>query len=752
MIKRSRIIAFVLIVGCLGGIFAWTVEPIMKNVSLGLDLQGGFEVQYQVDPAKEGQTINEEALKATASALNRRVDVLGVNDPSINIEGETIRVQLAGVKDADKARKILSTEANLTLRDYQDKVMLDGADFVENGAYAGYNDRNQICVFIKLKDASKFYNVTNEVYGKPDKALVIWLDFEEGVDSYATEKVKAKPKFISAPGVNDGPINSETATISGSFTIQEAQELSEILNAGALPTKLTEIYSTSVGAQFGKNALDQTMLAGIIALALVFAFMIYFYRFPGFLACITLTIYCYVMIFVFEKINGVLTLPGIAALILGVGIAVDANIIADERIKDELRKGRTVKAAFKEGNKHSIATIIDAHVTTLIVSIVLFIYGTSSVKGFATMLFISIIVGFCTAVYGTRGLMKLWVDSNFLNNRLGWLHVKKSQVLKLKDVNNDLDIPTRFDKYDFIKHSKKFFIVSLVLTVVGIGSLFISGLNTSIDFSSGSRIEVVSDKSVSVDVVKEKFDELGIKVDDAITADAGAGNESVIVRVKGELSQDQVLQVKSTMSSTFGHEPNISTVSSIIGKELAKNALISVLIASIGIIIYITIRFEWRMAIAAIVSLLHDAFFIVTVFSLIRFEVDLTFIAAVLTILGYSINDTIVTFDRIRENMKKAKKIRSKEEVARIANISIRQTLRRSINTVVTVILTVLAMLIFGSHAIFNFNFALLVGLMIGMYSSVLIAVPIWVFLKGKQVSKTGGIKTEPKKSIEGTV
>ena len=751
---RSRIIGFFLIVILLGGTFGFTAESIMKRIKLGLDLQGGFEVLYKVSPAEKGQKIDEKVLNSTASALDRRINVLGVSEPNISIEGKNrVRVQLAGVTDQAKARKILSTEANLTFRDFEDNVMLDGKDLKEGGSKVVFDSQtNQPIIQIKLRDADKFGEVTGAIKNKyPNNQLVICLDYEEGKDSYAAEKLKADPKYVSAPNC-DVVINSDSATISGSFTTDEAQELAEILNAGALPVKLKEIYSTSVGAKFGKDALNETMVAGVAALLAVFAFMIYFYRFPGLIASLTLTAYCYFMILIFDWMNGVLTLPGIAALILGVGIAVDANIIGDERVKDELLKGRSVKAAFKEGNKHSLATIIDAHVTTFLVGVVLFIYGTSSVKGFATMLVISIVVGFVTAVFGTRGLMSLWVNSDFFDNRLGWLHVKKKNILNLKDVEDDLNIPTKYDRFDFIKPIKYFFAASIIMTAIGVVALPTLGLNTGIDFSSGSRIEITSDQKLTVAGITKEIEGFDIKVEDAILA--GKGSKSAILRTKGVLSKSKIEDIKTSIKEKHGTEPNISTVSPTIGKELAKNALIAVAISSIGIILYVTIRFEWRMALAAIVSLLHDAFFIVTVFSIFRFEVDITFIAAVLTIIGYSINDTIVTFDRVRENMNKMKRVKTVEDLEFIANVSIRQTLGRSIKTVITVIITVVAMLIFGSQSIFNFNVALLVGLVIGMYSSVLIAVPLWVQMKKKELQKRGPINTakSKRKSIEGTV
>lgn len=748
MVKRSRILAFFLIVLVLGLTIAGTGSKIVNNIKLGLDLQGGFEVLYKVEPAKEGQKINDKALAATASALDRRINVLGVSEPIIQIEsGNRIRVQLAGVDDQEKAREILSTQANLTFRDVNDKVWLDGGDLKEGGASQNFDSQtNQPIVQVKLKDAKKFGKVTEEILKMaPNNQLAIWLDFEEGKDSYKKEAAKKDPKYISAPNVNT-VINSDTAVISGDFTVAEAKELASILNAGALPVKLDEIYSTSVGAKFGEEALNKTVVAGIVGILAIFIFMIAYYRFPGIIAVVTLSAYVYLVLVIFDWMNAVLTLPGIAALILGVGMAVDANIITNERIRDEIRKGRTIKAAFKEGNKNSLSTILDANLTTILAAAVLFFYGQSSVKGFATSLIVSILVSFITAVFGTRWIMALWIHSNLLDKRPGWFGVKKNEIHDLKEFKKDKYLPTKFDKWDFIKHGKKFFIFSAILTVIGIGSLIGFGLNLGIDFSSGSRIQINSDKDLSVEQLEKDLAKFDINAEDIVMA--GNDNKSAVVRTKDVFTKDEIAEVSTYFNSEYGHKPNVSTVSPTIGKELAKNAMIAVAIASVGIIIYASFRFEWRMALPSVLALLHDAFVIITVFSLFKIEVDLTFIAAILTIIGYSINDTIVTFDRIRENMKLKKRIKTQAEINEIINISIRQTLVRSINTVVTVLVTVIAMLFLGSEAIWTFNLGLLVGLLVGMYSSILIAAPLYGILKGRELKKKGTIKTYREKRI----
>ena len=427
MVKRSRIVAFFLIVILLAGVFGGTTKQIVNKIKLGLDLQGGFEVLYDVQPAVKGQKIDRAALTNTVDTLQRRVNSLGVNEPNIQIEGNNrIRVQLAGVKNQNEARKILSTQANLSFRDVNDNELMNGTDLVQGKAKQSFTQNGAPNVVLQLKDQNKFRAITQKIVKMaPNNKLVIWMDFVPGKDSYKKEVTKKNPKFLSDPNVNE-VFNTDTVTIEGNFTLKEAQNLASLLDAGALPVKLNEVYSTSVGAKFGAEALHDTVKAGIIGIVIIFLFMIAYYRLPGLIASVSLAVYVYLILLIFYLIHGVLTLPGIAALVLGVGMAVDANIITYERIKEEIKVGKSINSAFKAGNKTSLIAILDANVTTLIAGIVLFIYGTSSVKGFATLLIISILLSFLTAVYGSRMLLALWVNSKALKNKPGWFGVKKS--------------------------------------------------------------------------------------------------------------------------------------------------------------------------------------------------------------------------------------------------------------------------------------------------------------------------------------
>ncbi|WP_203333101.1 protein translocase subunit SecDF [Planococcus beigongshangi] len=743
MKARGRILAFFLLVIALIGMIGTTSLPIAKDIKLGLDLQGGFEVLYEVKSLNDGPEITNEILSDTTDALTNRINVLGVSEPVIQIEGDDrIRVQLAGIENQSEARELLSTEANLTFRDSDDNLLMDGSDLKEGGATGTFNENGAPIVSLELNDPAKFADITSEIMQRPlgDNVLVIWMDFEEGVDSYQEERLKADPKFVSAPSVTQR-INSSSVQITGSFTVEETQNFAGILNAGALPVELVEIYSTSVGAQFGEEALDKTTFAAAIGIGLVLLFMLIFYRFPGIVAVVTLSTYVYLILLIFNWIGGVLTLPGIAAIMLGVGMAVDANIITYERIREEIRTGKSVKESFQIGARSSFSAIIDANVTTLLAAIVLFYFGTSSVKGFATLLIISILASFATAVWGSRLLLGLWVHSGFLDNKKGWFGLKADKIHDVKEEKLITDLSTPFDRFDFAGNRNKFFTASLVLIAAGAIIIGIFQLNLGIDFAGGTRVEVTSDSSLTQQEVEEFLGEAGFPSENVVIS--GDTSNIGVARYTDDFTQTEIEELKQAAIDTYGQEPNVSTVSNQVAIELIQNALYALGIAAIGIIIYVAFRFEWRMGVASVVALIHDTFFIIAVFSLLRLEVDITFIAAVLTIVGYSINDTIVTFDRIRENMKTMKKIETVDQLENVVNVSLRQTLIRSVNTVLTVVLVVVALLIFGAPSITNFSIALLIGLIAGTYSSIFIAAQLWLVLKKKELNKKGPIDIE---------
>ncbi|MEJ8765088.1 protein translocase subunit SecDF [Oceanobacillus sp. HCA-5259] len=747
MKKRGRLVAFFLIVLIFGTLIGTTTTGVTKNISLGLDLQGGFEVLYEVEPIDEEQEITRGLMEGTVQTLNDRVNRLGISESVINIEGENrIRVQLAGVENQQEARDMLATSAQLSFRDVNDVELLDGSDVKPGSAKQDFDQTtNAPIVSLKLNDANKFGEVTTQIkeMGPPDNLLVIWMDFQEG-DSFKEEILKEEPKFVSAPSV-DQTLHTTDVMITGDFTVESAKALADIINSGSLPVHMNEIFSTSVGAQFGEQALNDTVFAGIIGIGLVVLFLIAVYRFTGFIASINLIIYTYLVLVVFMAMNGVLTLSGIAALILGVGMAVDANVITFERYKEELRSGKSVKAAFQAGSKNSFRTILDANITTMIAAVVLFIFGTSSVKGFATMLIISILVSFITAVFGTRLFLRFWVKSGFLKNRKTWFGVKNKEI---KDIAEPEREPKLFNReVDIVKHRKKFFVFTGILLVAGFAALAIFKINPGIDFTSGSRIEVIADEPIDIEEVEQTFSDLGVEASSLVPS--GENNELAVARFDTVLSDTEITEIQQTFNEKYGFDPGISIVSPIVGEELVKNAVYAVAIAAVFIIIYVAFRFELIFGVTAVLALLHDVLIMLFAFSITQIEFDITIVSAILTIIGYSINNTIVIFDRVRENIQFEKRVTSNKVLARIINKSIIQSFTRTMNTTISTLIAILAFLVLGTSSIFTFTLALVIGLVAGTYSSLFLAAQVWLVWRGKNL-KEKPLDFRKKKRVEG--
>lgn len=412
MIRYNRLISIIAIVIVLSILMVMTTGSIVSNITLGLDLQGGFEVLYQATNTN-GEEVTSDSLKETVAAIERRINVLGVSEVNITIEGnDRIRVQLAGITDQDAARDILGKPAKLTFRNSDNEILLDGNDLKQGGASVDYGDFGEPVVALKLNDAEKFRQITSEYIGKP---IGIYLDDER----------------ITNPTVNN-VISTGSAIITGQDSVEEAQDLADLLNAGALPLDLNEIQSQSVGASLGMESLDLTVKAGIIGAILILIFMIIYYRIPGIIAAFSLIVYVYIILVIFWQLHVTLTLSGIAALILGIGMAVDANIITYERIKDELRNGKSLLSSVRSGSQRALTTIIDANLTTIIAAVVLYSFASSSgtVRGFAVTLIVSIVVSLFTAVYGSRLLLNLFVRSNVINDTRAY-GVKEEEISEL---------------------------------------------------------------------------------------------------------------------------------------------------------------------------------------------------------------------------------------------------------------------------------------------------------------------------------
>ena len=412
MVDVKRIAAFFLMVIVLFSAMVWTTPGILKGIRLGLDLKGGFEILYVAEPLEEGQEITPEVLREAARSLETRANVQGVSEPEVVPEGENrIRVRLAGVENQEELREILKKPAELTFRGPDGTKEMVGSDFVEGGASVEFNPETGFpYVAIKVKDPDKFTEITTRLTGQP---LAIYLDEE----------------LISAPIVNY-PITGGEAMITGDFTYKEAERLAGIINLGALPVKLTEKYTQSVGATLGQMSLEQTVKAGMIAAVLILLFMIIFYRLPGVIASITLITYSWLVLLVMYWLNAVLTLPGIAAFVLGVGMAVDANIITAERIKEEIRSGKTILSSLRAGSRHSFRTIMDANITTILAAVVLYYLGTGAIQGFALTLILSNILSILTNVFLARLLLILLVRSK-AGQKPAFYGVKEAEISEL---------------------------------------------------------------------------------------------------------------------------------------------------------------------------------------------------------------------------------------------------------------------------------------------------------------------------------
>lgn len=735
MIKK-RLIVFACTMLALISIVGIFAQSAINNMNLGLDLKGGFEILYEIKPL-EGASQDSVDMSAVASAVSKRINVLGVSEPEITVEGNRIRVQLAGISDNEEARNVISSTATLSFRDTSDNLLMDATVLTEGGATLTYQSGSPV-VQLKIADTDKFYEATSALSKTSDKLMVTWLDYKEG-QSYTTESKVSEddggPAYISAATVSEG-LNSDTVVISGGFTEAEAQQLVDLLNSGSLNFQMTEVYSNVVSPNLGEGAFDSTILAGGIGIVAIIVFMILLYRFTGIISGVAVAAYTLGVLVVYTAMGGVFTLSGIAALVLGVGMAVDSSVITFERIKDCLLSGRSVKQAYKEGNHKSLSTILDSQITTLLSAVILYSFGTGSVKGFATMLMISTILALVFNVSIVRFLLGQVVKSGYLDNKKSWFGIKESDIpnLTLGETKKNNSF---FDKFDFIKNAKYFWMVSIAILVFGIGSMAVNAtggngvFNLGIDFSSGTKITIDADQSLKSSTLEKEFEDLGIKTS-KITI-SGDDNDVATVSIKKAISEEQRDAVNAYMSETYNAETSDSTVSPIIGQELVKNAFIMSILSWIAILIYVSFRFKWDYAISGIVALIHDVLIIVAVFAIFRMEITTDIIAVILTIIGYSINDSIVIFDRMRENVAAyGRKAITNDQYREIVNKSLQETVVRSIITTVTTIIPVICLLALGSRNIFDFNIALLVGLIAGANSSLFIAAQLWYRLRIK--------------------
>ncbi|MBE5930605.1 MAG: protein translocase subunit SecD [Lachnospiraceae bacterium] len=696
-----------------------------KGIRLGLDLAGGVSVTYEA--VKENPT--EQEMEDTKHRIRKRVDSNGQTEADVYLEGENrINIDIPGANDAEATLKELGRMGEIFfilgtnnvqllgqnaetgayeyafLRSWEEikesgDIILDGADIqgAEAGMYTEYGMNNYV-VSLTLNDSGrgKFAEATGKHVGE---SIAIIYDGE----------------IVSAPVVQQA-LTDGKAQISGSFTWEEAENLATTIRVGALPLELKELRSNVVGASLGAEAVKTSLIAGAIGVVLVFLFMAFRYRIQGLAADLALAIYIGLMVVCLNLLEITLTLPGLAGIILSIGMAVDANVIIFSRIQEEIGVGKTVNTSIKLGFSKAFSAIIDGNITTLIAAVVLYILGSGTVKGFATTLALGIVLSMFTALFVTKFILYTFYDMGF---------DKEKHYGQVKE----------YKFFDFVKHGKKYAIISVALILVGVAGMVAGKVSSGeilaygLDFKGGTAMTVTFPEGTEptiTELEKAVQDAIGEKATINLVGDANAAT----IKTK-ELSEDtrnaltNYLEEKYNVSES---EIEIQSISGTVSGEMKKDAILAVAVATVCMLIYIWFRFSnLAFAASAVLALLHDVLIVLTVYAVARIGVGNTFIACMLTIVGYSINATIVVFDRIRENLKERLK---KESYMDIVNKSIVQTFSRNIFTSLTTFFMVAALVVFGVAAIKEFAIPLMAGIICGAYSSICITGLLWLKLR----------------------
>lgn len=722
------------------------------------ELEGKFYIVGQLsDSAIE--TEKKNALTQNISALRNRVNALGVSEPVIQRQGlDRVVVQLPGVQDSAKAREILGATATLEYRmqygTYQDALTAAQTSVVPLGAKL-YKERNGQPILLQdeiivtgdnVQNASPTFDQNNR------PAVSITLD-SKGANRMLenTKRNVKKPMAVVYKEVNfetvevDGKLSRKTsieetvisvATIQGVFSSkfqttglsrQEASRLAVLLRSGALKAPMEIVEERTVGPSLGKNNIEQGKISVIVGMVAVLLFMIIYYKVFGLIANVALIVNMTMLIAIMSWFQATLTLPGIAGMVLTVGMAVDANVLIFERIKEELRNNSKIQEAIHQGYDKALSTIADANITTLIAAFLLLVFGTGPIKGFAITLAIGIVTSMLTAIMGTRALVNLIYG----NKRLRSIAISWGQGI-------------RFSNIKFMQLRVFSISFSLLLIVGSIVSLNIKGLSFGVDFTGGYLVEAGYSNSADLPAIRQSLVEGGFE--DAMVQNFGTSKD-VLVRIQPRENVDSkevgnsVMKILQAQTTDDVQLRRIEFVGPQVGEELREDGGKAILFALIAIVIYVAVRFQLKFSVGAVIGLIHDVIITLGVFSLFDIEFDLTVLAAVLAVVGYSLNDTIVVFDRIRENFQQSRR----EDVVSIINNSINQTLSRTLMTSVTTLLVLIALYTLGGETINSFAFALIVGVVIGTYSSIFIASLALVFLK---LNRDDLIESDEKKKL----
>lgn len=711
------IIAFLLVLGVAiyTAIFGVADRGKVEYIKLGLDLKGGLSVTYEI----QEDDYSDKDLEDTKYKIEKRVEAY-TNEYSVYEDGDKkITAEIPGVTNADEILEALNIEGKLEFLDPDNytkwsqgqeyEAALTGDDIKNATAGIDSDNGNDNVVQLAFTDegAQKFADVTAANVGK-----IVYIIYDN--------------KVVSAPTVQSA-ITGGSAEINKIGSYEEAEQLATTIRIGALPLTLKQVRSNIVGATLGSDAISTSLKAGAIGIALVFLIMIIVFRIPGLVASFALAFYTILDLLVINLFNVTLTLPGIAGVILSVGMAVDANVIIFTRIKEELADGKSVKQAVKGGFHNALSAIIDGNVTTLIAALVLGIFGTGTIKGFAITLAIGVVLSVFTALAVSQSLLTALVN-------LGVTDAKYFGVAREPKKTN------------FVKAGKFCMLGSLIVIIACFCMMPVnnkskgSPLNFSVEFAGGTSLTVGFDKEYSLseaekDIVPVIAEAAGIG-EAGISVQTVSGTNEIVFKMP-ELSDDgtddsQMSKVRSALTDKLGADvKEANVISGSVSSEMSKNAIFSVILAAILMLIYIAIRFhDVKFGASAVIALLHDVAMVFCLYIILRLTVGNTCIACLLTIVGYSINATIIIFDRVRENIgiMKPKKVTYKD----IVNLSINQTFSRTIYTSLTTFVTIFVLYIMGVASIKEFALTLMAGIIIGAYSSVCITGPLWYTMKTK--------------------
>ena len=686
-----------------------SISPIKDKIKLGLDIKGGVYVVMEAQTDAKGEDL-KLLMEQTQAVIEERVNQMGLSEPVVTIEGEKrIRIELPGAENAEDAIESIGRTAQLKFVLADGTVVLDGS-MIENAGVTqdqekgGYAvsldfDKEGTAAFAEATAKALSGQIVSTKEGVPGSAIMIILD----------------EQVISSPVVQSVISNGEaiiTAGKTGGFPQEEAVNLAALIRGGALPVALSEVDTSIQTAKIGIDALESAIVAGIIALGLILVIMLVGYRIMGMAANIALLLYVLIVLWVLVGLGSVLTLPGIAGIILSVGMAVDANVIIFSRIKEEICNGKSIRVATQSGFKRALSTILDSQITTMIAAVVLYQFGSGPVKGFAMTLMIGIVASVFTAVVITQLFLSIIIDSKKFTNK------------KYFGVTEDnKPIPGISRQFNIIKHRKKYYVITIVILLVGLAAGGIRGFNYGIDFTGGTMLQLDMKSQVEMQKIEDVLDKNDI---DAEIVYAGENNEQVIIRTIQSLDNNARAAVINDMEEAFQiTDKDVLAVEQFgpsVGEELRNNAIMAVLIASLGMLIYIVIRFEWKFGVAALAGVAHDVLMVLAFYGLFNVTINSPFIAGVLTVVGYSINDTIVVFDRVRENLG----IMKKNNTSDLLDTSINQTLGRSIMTSFTTLIVMVPLYILASSTIREFTLPLMIGVLVGCASSIFIASPIY--------------------------